>query len=142
MAIRIVVIHDEYKFFEQVPTALRRAGYSVAAFADPSSALDDLKIVRHAELLITRVDFGPRILNGITMAVIVRTVYPEIKVMFTARPEFTLRALQLGEFMALPVDVPVLVEAVKRLLTPSDTHPINLSPGELLGCVGRRYAAV
>jgi DNA-binding NtrC family response regulator len=141
MAIRIVVIHDEYKFFEQVPTALRRAGYSVAAFADPSSALDDLKIVRHAELLITRVDFGPRILNGITMAVIVRTVYPEIKVIFTARPEFTLRALQLGEFMALPIDVPVLVEAVKRLLTPSDMHPINLNPGELLGRVGRRHAA-
>jgi DNA-binding NtrC family response regulator len=141
MAIRIVVIHDEYKFFEQVPNALRRAGYSVAAFADPPSALDDLKIVRHAELLITRVDFGPRILNGITMAVIVRTVYPEIKVIFTARPEFTLRALQLGEFMALPIDVPVLVEAVKRLLTPSDMHPINLNPGELLGRVGRRHAA-
>jgi DNA-binding NtrC family response regulator len=142
MASRIVVIHDEYRFFEQVPTALRRAGYSVAAFADPSSALDDLKIVRHAELLITRVDFGPRILNGITMAVIVRTVYPEIRVLFTARPEFASRARQLGEFMALPVDVPVLMEAVRRLLTPSDMHPINLSPGELLGHVGRRHAVV
>jgi DNA-binding NtrC family response regulator len=112
----IVVVHDDPKFVDQLTAALSIAGYDVAAFVDPMAALIALDAAQSLEVLITRVHFGPGTLNGAALARMARSKRPGIRVLFTALPEWEEYAEGLGKFMPLPVSVPGVVDAVRRML--------------------------
>jgi DNA-binding NtrC family response regulator len=116
MPARVVVVHDDPLFIEQVTTALRDRGLTVAVFEDPMKALDGLETAQLIELLITRVQFAPGKPNGISLALMARTKRPGMKVLLVALPEFARLAAGIGEFMPAPINVPDLVVAAERLL--------------------------
>jgi DNA-binding NtrC family response regulator len=121
MTARIFIVHDDSAFSADARSALEAAGHTVAAFDDPMLALDALEAAQQIELLITRANFGPGKLNGIALARMVRVKRPEVQVIFTAVQEYEPHTWGLGEFLAAPVHVDEVVEAVNRLLqSPSE----------------------
>jgi DNA-binding NtrC family response regulator len=86
MPARVVVVHDEREFVDEVATALRSAGHEVATFPDPIAAWDALEAARQTEVLLTRVLFQPGKSNGVALARMARTNRPGIRVLFTALP--------------------------------------------------------
>jgi len=116
MPARVVVVHDEPGFADQLAGALRLAGHDVAAFVDPMLALDALDTAQHIEILITRIEFPPGKPNGVALARMVRAKRPGVRVVFTARPEFKAHAEGLGEFFSVPIDIADVVAVVGRLL--------------------------
>jgi hypothetical protein len=80
-------------------------------------AWDALRTARQIEVLVTRVDFGEGKPHGIALAHWARSQRPSCRVLFVARAMFQPDAAGLGEFLALPVSVPEVAEAVGRLLS-------------------------
>jgi DNA-binding NtrC family response regulator len=128
---RIVVVHDDTEFLEQTSIALDRSGYGVTSFTDPTAAFVFLMTQDHIEMLLTRVHFGPRKRNGITMALMASEKHRSLQVIFTSLPSQAVHALHFGEFLPMPVSIPRLMDLVKRLLPPSSpersTHPRDFS---------------
>jgi DNA-binding NtrC family response regulator len=112
---RVVVVHDNPTFADPL-AALLGAGQDVALFTDPMAALDALDTARTIEVLVTRVQFAPGQPNGIALARMARIKRPGIRVLFVARPKFARDAADLGTFMAHPVSVADVAQAVGRLL--------------------------
>lgn len=94
---------------------------TLTAFADPMAALECSEAPGRLDILITRVDFGRGQLNGIALGRMVRAKRADIQVLFAARPEFAEYAEGVGNYMALPVKVPDIVDTV-RVLLDSDQH--------------------
>ena len=86
------------------------------------AALTALLGANQIEILITRIQFKPGKPHGISLAQMSVMRRPDLKVIFTALPEFKEEAVGLGLFMPIPVTVHALVETVKRLTerAPSD----------------------
>ena len=118
MSARVVIVHDEQEFMNQACDALQRAGYKVIAYADTLQALTGLRQPETVELLITRVKF-PEQPQGINLAAMTLSQRPNIKVLFTALPEYTNHLVGVGAFLVLPVTMSDLVGAVDQLLRPS-----------------------
>jgi DNA-binding NtrC family response regulator len=119
MPARVVLVHDEPEFLEPLDAALRQAGHDVATFADPMEALDALDAAQSIEVLVTRVQFPVGKPNGLAVARMARVKRPEIRVIFTAQPEFARYAEGVGVFMPRPVSVADVVATVERLLLKS-----------------------
>jgi DNA-binding response OmpR family regulator len=126
MPARVAIVHDDLVFLEPLTAALRDAGHDVAAFDDPMVAWDALSVSGRAELLITRIQFGPGKPHGIALAQWARSNRSGIKVLFTARPEFEPHAEGLGVFLPTPTETSVVVEIVTRILA-SDPQAIGSS---------------
>jgi hypothetical protein len=120
MAARIIAIHDECEFLAETINALGHAGYDAVGFTDPAAALDTLIVAPNADLLITRVRFGPGKPQGVALAKMARANRPNLKVIFTARREFNEQIRDLGTLIRSPVLISVLMKEVGRLLTPPD----------------------
>jgi CheY-like chemotaxis protein len=120
----VVVVHDDQEFLADVVAALKLENHSVAAFVDPMAALDALDAALSVEVLITRVQFSTGKPNGLALARMARARRPRIRILFTALPEFAEHAEGLGTFMALPVKVSDMVDAVERMLK-SDAQDLN-----------------
>jgi DNA-binding NtrC family response regulator len=118
MPARVVVVHDEPAFSDELVAALTLRGHEVAAFVDPMAAWDAVDAAQCVEVLITRVQFAPGKSNGIALALAARRKRPGIRIVFTALAEFASSALGLGEFMSMPVGVPEVVDIVDRILQP------------------------
>ena len=116
MPARIIVVHDEAEFRCQLTTSLQSAGYFVACHPDPLAAWDAINTGRHFEVLITRVEFPPGRSNGVALARMARARQPGIRVVFAALPRYASDAADLGTFLPMPVTVPAVVAAVRRLL--------------------------
>jgi DNA-binding NtrC family response regulator len=113
----VLVVHDDASTRDLAVTALNAAGLRAAGFSDPMAALTMLEVGSAARVLVTRVDFGIGKLNGAALARMLRLKRPDLKVVFLAlsiNQEYT---DGLGEFMSMPVDPHVLVDAVARALT-------------------------
>ena len=126
MPARVVVVHDDPTFADPL-AALLGAGQDVALFTDPMAALDALDTAQTIEVLVTRVRFASGQPHGIALARMARIKRPGIRVLFVARPEFAVDAAGLGTFMARPVSVADVAEAVGRLLHSDDALPAPLS---------------
>jgi DNA-binding NtrC family response regulator len=123
MTARLFIVHDDPAFSQEVRAALQAAGHTVADFDDPMVALDALESAHQIELLITRANFGPGKLNGIALARMARIKQPDVRVLFTAIPEYESHAEGLGEFLSAPVHVDDVVEVAERLLqSPSENQ--------------------
>lgn len=116
MPARIVVVHDEPTFRDPLVASLKASGHDVVAFGDVIEAWDALDGAERIEILVTRVDFGPGKPHGIALARSARLRRPAIRVLFVARPEYREVTLDAGVFIARPVSVPVVAEAVERML--------------------------
>jgi DNA-binding NtrC family response regulator len=116
MPARVVVVHDEPEFADQLVGALRLAGHDVAAFIDPMVALDVLEAASVIKVLITRVEFPPGKPNGVALARMTRIKRPDVRVVFTADPEFAAQADGLGVFVPAPINIVDVVGIVGRLL--------------------------
>jgi DNA-binding response OmpR family regulator len=114
---RVVVVHDDVTFREPLVSSLKADGHDVMGFADSALAWDALRTARAIEILVTRVDFGAGKPHGIALARWARNQRPMVRVLFLAREMFQLEAMGLGEFLALPVSIPEVAEAVGRLLS-------------------------
>ena len=119
MSARVVIVHDGQEFLNQACDALLRAGYTVIAYVDTLQALIGLRQPETVDLLITRVKFlgQPR---GLNLAAMTLSQRPNIKVLFTALPEYTNHLEGVGAFLVLPVTMSDLVGAVDQLLRPSN----------------------
>jgi DNA-binding NtrC family response regulator len=116
MRARVVVVHDEPEFIGQLTTALKAAGHPVLSFTDPLVAWDTLNTKQPFDVLITRIEFQPGRSNGVALARMARTMHPGIRVLFTALPQYASHADGVGTFLAMPVSIQDVTEAVRRLL--------------------------
>jgi DNA-binding NtrC family response regulator len=116
MPARVVVVHDEPEFVDELVAALNLAGHQVAVFDNPLEAWNALATPRLTEVLITRVQFPPGKSNGLALALMARANRPGIPVIFTALPEFARECEEVGMFLPLPVPVSHVVKTVELLL--------------------------
>jgi DNA-binding NtrC family response regulator len=116
MPARVVVVHDEPGFVNELVAALKLAGHEVAVFADALAAWDALAAARLTEVLITRAQFPPGRSNGLALTHMARAKRPGIQVIFTALPEFRRECESEGVFLPLPVPVAHAVKTVELLL--------------------------
>jgi two-component SAPR family response regulator len=119
MPAKIVIVHNEVAFSTPLATILDAAGHTVSAFADPITALDALEAAEKAEVLVTRVNFGPGKPHGVALARMARSKRPSIQVLFIGMPDEADHTDGLGAFLPAPGAVPEVVRAVERLLTPT-----------------------
>lgn len=68
-------------------------------------------------VLVTRGDFGAGKLNGAALALMLKHKRRGIKAVFVARSENRAYVDGAGEFLPKPLDPPLLVDTVARLLT-------------------------
>ena len=112
----IIVAHDEPNTRELAVSALRAAGLQAVGFDDSMKALLAVETDTGVRVLVTRMDFGPGKLNGAALARMLRIKRREIRTVFVARPENRIYADGAGEFLPKPLDPPLLVDTVARLL--------------------------
>jgi DNA-binding NtrC family response regulator len=120
MPARIVVVHDDSKFVDELAQVLRAEGLDVATFPDPIAAWDSLEAVQKTEVLVTRVAFPEGRSNGMALVRMAASKRREIKVIFLARPEYAEEVREEGMFMPLDVLPEEVAEEVKRLLIVDD----------------------
>ena len=116
MPARIMIVHDEPYFADEVASILRPGEDDVATFADPAAALDALESGERIELLVSCGDFGPGKLNGVTLARMARARRPEIDVLLIGPLEVAQYAGGLGHFLREPVSPWELMTTIERLL--------------------------
>jgi len=113
---RAIVVHDDHATRELATNVLRDTGYQVTAFDSPMQVLDAMDAATRIWVVVTRVDFGSRKLNGAALARMVRLRQPATKVVFVARDENRRYTTELGEFLPMPLDPEALADVVGRLL--------------------------
>ena len=117
----VLVAHDDTPTRELAVTALNAAGITAVGFRDPMAALDAIEKDRpQIRVLVTRVDFGAGKLNGVALARMVKSKRPDVQILFLALPKNREHAERIGEFLPMPIDPYLLVDAVGRLLTATD----------------------
>jgi DNA-binding NtrC family response regulator len=119
MPARIMIVHDEPDFADEVASILRPGEDNVARFADPAAALDALESAERIELLVSCVDFGPGKLNGEALVRMARARRPEINVLLIGPLELAEYAGALGHFLREPVSPWELMTTIERLLLES-----------------------
>ena len=116
MTARIILVHDDPVFTENVSLALRGAGYDVVVFGHPMDALAAIEQSDPATMLITRVQFPAGMPHGIALAQMVQMKRPAMKVLITGKPQFAEHAQDVGTFLPHPVRSAQVVAAVDGLL--------------------------
>ena len=112
MTAPVVVVHQQHDTRQMLVSAVRAAGYEAAGFADPLMAL--YAIASHVRVLVTRLDFGPDKLNGITLARMVRYKGLGVQVVFVGRVENARDLDSTEAFVPHPVDPKAVADAVRR----------------------------
>jgi DNA-binding NtrC family response regulator len=116
MPAQVVVVLREAELGEQAVAALRAAGYDAAVFPDSMQALRELEASRHAELLITSVNFERGKPNGLALARMTRMRRPDLKVIFTDGPDAEEHVNRDGMFLPSPLHPGRLADMVARLM--------------------------
>jgi DNA-binding NtrC family response regulator len=128
MPARIVLVHTDKNFLEEVAAAFAEIGHVVAAFERSMSALSALEAAQIADVLITRLTFPPGNPNGVSLARMARLRRPGIKVLFAGREQMREYTDGVGEFLPSPINIPELVAVVARLLPESNQPQSAASP--------------
>jgi DNA-binding NtrC family response regulator len=117
MPARIVVVHDDPQFIEDMMAALRAASHDVRAYTDTMSAIEAFETAKQLEVLVTRVIFPAGQPNGVALARMARVKRPGVKVLFAAIPEMRKHTEGVGEFLPAPVDPATIVARVAEMLS-------------------------
>ena len=118
----MLLVDDNAPFREMTEMALASLGYAVQTCSSPEAALARLGGSAPFELLITDVVMAK--MNGVELARQVRSIRPDIKVLFcSGYPEAALKRqgldLQMGEFLLKPITLGSLAAKIDALLTPA-----------------------
>jgi DNA-binding NtrC family response regulator len=116
MPARVLVVDCEPGFLSAAETALQAAEVDVAVCDDSMTALTLLETAKVIELLVTCVVFPKGQPHAIAVAKMARLKRPDVKVLFIGGPEHEPHTKGFGEFMAVPVAIPALVDTVRRML--------------------------
>lgn len=119
MPARIVVVHDDAEFTLAIEERFRP---DVRIFGDSVAALNLLRAARTVEFLITRVTFDDRQSIGLSLARVTRLARPNVRIVFTGKPEHQAATGGLGEFLTEPV-APIHVGMVVEWLSGRPLHP-------------------
>jgi two-component system cell cycle sensor histidine kinase/response regulator CckA len=119
----ILVVDDEAIILRAVEMALQKQGYAVKAIGDPVAAVDYYR-ANAARIACVILDIIMPKMNGITCYSHLRAVNPSVKVIVTTGYA---EDLAFEEFVAenrltvvtKPFDVPVLLDAIRRVLRPA-----------------------
>ena len=87
MPASVIVVHQETDAREQILAALQSAAHPAVGFSDPMAALDHIEEDTRIRVLVTRVDFGQGILNGVALARMARYKRRDVKAVFVGRRE-------------------------------------------------------
>ena len=112
----VLVVHDETGTRELALEALRAAGLHAVGFSDPMEALAAIEADSRVRVLVTRINFGTRTLNGLALARMLLAKRRGVKTVFIARAEYEQFAADVGEFLSPPLNPHHLVDVVGRLL--------------------------
>jgi DNA-binding NtrC family response regulator len=115
----VLVVHQAPEICSQMLGALRAAGCEVAGFHSPMTALNAIDSGSHARVLVTQVDFGAGTLSGDALARMLRLKRPHIKVVYVDLAQNQRYVTVEGPFLPYPVDLNVLADTVRQLLTSS-----------------------
>jgi hypothetical protein len=107
-------------------TTIQGGQRSLKPFETPASRFNasqkmeaDSVLAEKCDCLVTRIDFGRHKQHGISLALMAKVKNPKLKVVFIAREEFREQATEVGEFLPILVEIPVIVATVQRgLLAP------------------------
>lgn len=116
----VLVVHQEAEACGQMLAALRAAGCEAVGFYSPMTALNAIESDTRVRVLVTRVDFGPGMLNGVALARMLLMKRPDIKVVYVGRAENERHITVAGPFLPHPIDLNALAETVCGLLLASD----------------------
>ena len=122
---RVILVHDDAKVLAEMAAALNSNGYEVSAFASTLQALDAIEPADRVDVLVTSVLFPLGTPHGISLAQMAKSKRPEMRVLFTAAPEFADHTAGIGDFLPLPVDPADLVKAVARLIELGPRKPAD-----------------
>lgn len=110
----MIVVDDETDARELMLAALRRAAYDAVGFGSPMAALDATEPDSHVLVPVTRVDFGPRMLNGLALVRRLNHKCSAIRTAFIGRGEHEQHTEGVG--LLLPLDPGPLIDTVSYLL--------------------------
>jgi DNA-binding response OmpR family regulator len=116
MPARIVVVHDDAEYLDELAAGLRTEGYEVATYPDPIAAWDALEAARKTEVLVTRLGFPPGRSNGMALSRMAKSKRRDIKVLFLTSPENAEEVEDMGTLIVAPAPTDAIVEAVKQSL--------------------------
>jgi len=119
MPAQVVVVLREAELGAQAAAALQAAGYDAVAIPDSMQALRALEASRHAEVLITSVNFESGKPNGLALARMTRLRRPELKVIFSNGPDAEQHVNRDGTFLPSPLQPERIAEAVAKLMNGS-----------------------
>jgi CelD/BcsL family acetyltransferase involved in cellulose biosynthesis len=128
MPARVVVVHDDTVFTDALAEKLAP---DVTSFADPIKALAALRGAKTIMFLITRVQFRNQQPLGLSLARLTRAARPDVRVIFTGRPEHMAYTRGLGEFIREPADVAhvaMIVEWLRELPDEAALVQMNAPP--------------
>ena len=117
MPARIVVVHDDADYVQELADGLRAEGHEVATFPDPIAAWDALEAARKTEVLVTRLSFPPGRSNGGALARMARSKRRNIQVLFLSSSQNAEDIEDMGTIMATPAPAEAVATAVKQLLS-------------------------
>ena len=122
MPARIVLVHDDKAFLEEVAAAFAAVGHDIATFERSMTALEAAQSV---DVLITRLNFPAGNPNGVSLARVTRNSRPGIKVFFFGPAQMQEYTDGVGDFLPYPITVSELVEMVAKLLMVPDAPADN-----------------
>lgn len=122
MRAEIVIVHPDSLTASRLAFAFQARGWTVRHYADPLLAMDALEQANLIKLLVTCVAFHDGRSNGISLALMTRSRRPNVKLIFMCAPGDEQHARELGECVALPTDVPAVVEKGEALLQDHPAH--------------------
>lgn len=115
MPARIVVVHDEQRFADEVVGLLRQAGLEAIGCGTSMMALRLLESARTIELLVTGVEF-PEPPHGLALALMAQDKRPGTRVLFTALEKYRADTKDIGTFLPLPVTPAQVADAVREIM--------------------------
>ena len=113
---QIVVVHDDPSFGAALMAGFRAIGKTVTVFQDPTTAWDALKTGNTAEVLVTRMTFGPGQTNGLALARHAVSHRRGIQVLYLCTPAMREHVPEDAVFHVMPVAPDVVVATVASML--------------------------
>ena len=117
MPSRVVVVLDDVGFAVRTVETLLAGDIDALVLPNSMTTLDALEASAKIELLVTCPQFAAGPPHGVARALMARQKRPGARVLFVGPREFASHTEGLGAFMAMPITVAGVVNAVTRMLT-------------------------
>ncbi|WP_048861752.1 DNA-binding transcriptional response regulator [Acidisphaera rubrifaciens] len=109
----VLLAHDDGDFRDRAAAVLASAGFAVTAVSGSMAALEliEAEPAGAFDVLVTRMQFGVRSPNGLSLALMARQRDPHLRVVFTSTPENAGFA-DAGAVVVSPIDMGELLRQV------------------------------